>query len=100
MREGEQVTPLELFFDLVFVLALTQRTTLITRTPTACPRRSRPRRSTALLTLGILAALLSALIAYEAIRYSDVRDRVRHQLAWEPVPEPVAEGAAVDVASL
>ncbi len=29
MREGEQVTPLELFFDLVFVLALTQCTTLI-----------------------------------------------------------------------
>ncbi|HTD10173.1 MAG TPA: low temperature requirement protein A [Solirubrobacteraceae bacterium] len=34
MREGEQVTPLELFFDLVFVLALTQCTTLIDRTPT------------------------------------------------------------------
>jgi len=34
MREGERVTPLELFFDLVFVLALTQCTTLITRTPT------------------------------------------------------------------
>jgi low temperature requirement protein LtrA len=34
MREGEQVTPLELFFDLVFVLALTQCTTLIARTPT------------------------------------------------------------------
>ncbi len=34
MREGEQVTPLELFFDLVFVLALTQCTTLIVRTPT------------------------------------------------------------------
>ena len=31
MREGEQVTPLELFFDLVFVLALTQCTTLIGR---------------------------------------------------------------------
>ncbi len=29
MRESEQVTPLELFFDLVFVLALTQCTTLI-----------------------------------------------------------------------
>jgi low temperature requirement protein LtrA len=29
MREGERVTPLELFFDLVFVLALTQCTTLI-----------------------------------------------------------------------
>jgi low temperature requirement protein LtrA len=34
MREGERVTPLELFFDLVFVLALTQCTTLMTRTPT------------------------------------------------------------------
>jgi low temperature requirement protein LtrA len=34
MREGERVTPLELFFDLVFVLALTQCTTLITRMPT------------------------------------------------------------------
>ena len=34
MREGERVTPLELFFDLVFVLALTQCTTLITETPT------------------------------------------------------------------
>jgi low temperature requirement protein LtrA len=34
MRDGEQVTPLELFFDLVFVLALTQCTTLIARTPT------------------------------------------------------------------
>ena len=34
MREGERVTPLELFFDLVFVLALTQCTTLMTETPT------------------------------------------------------------------
>ncbi|MGO9762341.1 MAG: low temperature requirement protein A [Solirubrobacteraceae bacterium] len=34
MRDGEQVTPLELFFDLVFVLALTQCTTLVARTPT------------------------------------------------------------------
>jgi low temperature requirement protein LtrA len=34
MRDGERVTPLELFFDLVFVLALTQCTTLLTRTPT------------------------------------------------------------------
>jgi low temperature requirement protein LtrA len=33
-RDGERVTPLELFFDLVFVLALTQCTTLIARTPT------------------------------------------------------------------
>ncbi|HXP36728.1 MAG TPA: low temperature requirement protein A, partial [Solirubrobacteraceae bacterium] len=33
MREDERVTPLELFFDLVFVLALTQCTTLIAHTP-------------------------------------------------------------------
>jgi low temperature requirement protein LtrA len=34
-REDERVTPLELFFDLVFVLALTQCTTLIVHEPTA-----------------------------------------------------------------
>jgi len=34
LREGERVTPLELFFDLVFVLALTQCTTLIAHEPT------------------------------------------------------------------
>jgi low temperature requirement protein LtrA len=33
-REGERVTPLELFFDLVFVLALTQCTALMAATPT------------------------------------------------------------------
>ncbi len=34
LREDDRVRPLELFFDLVFVLALTQCTTLIARTPT------------------------------------------------------------------
>jgi low temperature requirement protein LtrA len=34
MREGERVTPLELFFDLVFVLALTQCTALMAAHPT------------------------------------------------------------------
>jgi low temperature requirement protein LtrA len=34
MRDGERVTPLELFFDLVFVLALTQCTTLMAESPT------------------------------------------------------------------
>ena len=29
LREGERVTPLELFFDLVFVLAITQCTALM-----------------------------------------------------------------------
>jgi low temperature requirement protein LtrA len=33
-REGERVTPLELFFDLVFVLAITQCTTLMSHHPT------------------------------------------------------------------
>jgi low temperature requirement protein LtrA len=41
----------------------------------------------ALLTLAILAALLLALIVYEAVRYADSRDRIRHQLAREPVAE-------------
>ena len=35
----------------------------------------------ALVTLGILAALLVALIAYEALRYAEARDKLRHQLA-------------------
>ena len=34
MREDETVTPLELFFDLVFVLALTQCTALMAAEPT------------------------------------------------------------------
>jgi low temperature requirement protein LtrA len=34
LREGERVTPLELFFDLVFVLALTQCTALMAEEPT------------------------------------------------------------------
>ena len=34
MREEERVTPLELFFDLVFVLAITQCTALMASTPT------------------------------------------------------------------
>jgi low temperature requirement protein LtrA len=41
----------------------------------------------ALATLAILAALLSVLIAYEAIRFADLRDRIRHQLAREAVPD-------------
>ena len=53
----------------------------------------------ALLTLAILAAVLVALIAYEALHYADVRDRVRHQLAREPVPEAVADAAPVETAS-
>ena len=57
----------------------------------------------ALATLGILAAMLVALISYETLRYAEVRDRVRHQLARERVPEAggatVAEGEGVKVTS-
>jgi low temperature requirement protein LtrA len=43
----------------------------------------------ALATLGMLAAVLAALIAYEALRFAEARDRVRHQLAAElGEPEP------------
>jgi low temperature requirement protein LtrA len=45
------------------------------------------REISALATLGVAAVLLSALIAYEAIRYADARDRVRHQLAREAVAD-------------
>jgi low temperature requirement protein LtrA len=38
----------------------------------------------ALATLGILAAVLAALIAYEQVRFAELRDRLRHQLAAEP----------------
>jgi low temperature requirement protein LtrA len=41
----------------------------------------------ALATLGVLAGVLGLLVAYEAVRFSEARDRVRHQLAGEPVPE-------------
>jgi low temperature requirement protein LtrA len=41
----------------------------------------------ALLTLAILAVLLAVLIVYEVLRYADSRDRIRHQLAREPVAE-------------
>ena len=36
-----------------------------------------------LATLAIAAAVLAALIAYEALRFAAARDRVRHQLARE-----------------
>jgi len=53
----------------------------------------------ALATLAILAAVLVTLICYEALRYADVRDRVRHQPAREPPPEPLPDATAVKTAS-
>jgi low temperature requirement protein LtrA len=40
-----------------------------------------------LATLAILAGLLAALIAYEAIRFADARDRIRHQLGTMTPPD-------------
>jgi low temperature requirement protein LtrA len=40
-----------------------------------------------LATLGILAGVLGALVGYEAFRFAEARDRVRHEIAGEPVPD-------------
>lgn len=40
----------------------------------------------ALVSLGILAAVLCVLLAFETIRYAEARERVRHQLGEEPEP--------------
>jgi low temperature requirement protein LtrA len=53
----------------------------------------------ALVTVSILASLLAALIVYEAVRYAEVRDRVRHQPASKPLHDPLAEVGVVDIAS-
>jgi hypothetical protein len=45
-------------------------------------------RLPALATLGLLALLLALLIAYEALRYADQREHVRHQLEPPAPPGP------------
>jgi low temperature requirement protein LtrA len=40
-----------------------------------------------LVTLGILTAILVALIVYETLRFAELRDRIRHQLAREMAAE-------------
>ena len=41
----------------------------------------------ALVTLAVLAGVLAALIAYEAVHFAELRDRLRHQVAREAVPD-------------
>jgi low temperature requirement protein LtrA len=41
----------------------------------------------ALATLAMLAAVLSALIAYETVRFAELRERLRHQLSTGSVPD-------------
>ena len=38
----------------------------------------------ALVTVAMIAALLTAVITYETLRFAELRDRIRHQLAREP----------------
>jgi low temperature requirement protein LtrA len=38
----------------------------------------------ALVTLGVVAAALAVLIAYETVHFAELRERLRHQLAAEP----------------
>lgn len=40
-----------------------------------------------LATLAILAGVLAALVGYEAFRLAEARDRARHEIAGEPVPD-------------
>ncbi|HEY5195847.1 MAG TPA: low temperature requirement protein A [Solirubrobacteraceae bacterium] len=40
-----------------------------------------------LATLGLLAAVLSGLIAYETVRFAEARRRIRHQLTVAPEPD-------------
>ncbi len=40
----------------------------------------------ALATLAILAAIVAALIAYEAVRFAEARDRIRHELSESGAP--------------
>lgn len=86
-REGERVTPLELFFDLVFVLALTQCTALMFHD------QSWSGLAQGLLVLGVLwwawvgySWLTSvidpeaeAMIAYEHRGYGSSRQELRHE---------------------
>jgi len=39
------------------------------------------------VTLAALAAVLAGLIAYEALRFAEQRERIRHQLARESLPD-------------
>ena len=44
-------------------------------------------RLPALASLAVLATILAALITYEAVRFAEARDRIRHQFATTPPPD-------------
>ncbi len=76
LRQGETVTPLELFFDLVFVLALTQCTALMAAEPT---------------WKGLATRRLSEAqegrerneMARDSFSYGEARTRIRNELRHE-----------------
>ena len=60
----------------------------ITYTRTVAVRRTPPTLSArTFATVALVAAVLAALIAYEALRFAEARDRIRHQLVEEPVAD-------------
>ncbi|MGL6280139.1 MAG: low temperature requirement protein A [Gaiella sp.] len=48
--------------------------------------------ASAIVSVAVAAGVLATLIAYEAIRFAEARDRVRHELARGHVPEDVQDG--------
>ena len=84
-----QVTPLELFFDLVFVFAITQVSRLLVSTGYVFRRRTLGAVALlalvpaalailALAALALVAAVSTFVVAYEAIRHREGRRRLRH----------------------
>jgi low temperature requirement protein LtrA len=98
----QRVTALELFFDLVFMFAITQVTGYVSARPSWTRLieglailavlwfawsgyawlGTRPTPTTvsfpALAALGMVTAAACRLIAFEFIRYSETRERIRH----------------------
>ena len=92
MREGERVTPLELFFDLVFVLALTQCTALMAD-PATWGHLLR-----GLLVLGVLCNVLVCLAVWLSFSARTTADRILAVVP--PVAAFVAAGFEHSVANM
>ncbi len=75
-REEERVTPLELFFDLVFVLALTQCTALMVADPNWDGRA----RGLLVLDAGIIAAAAVGIVMEGADGQPSQSHRARQQI--------------------
>jgi len=81
-EHGQRVTPLELFFDLVVVFAITQVTSFLSDNPTwgglmrglLLPVAL---EVPALIALSLVTIICASLIAYEAIRHREARAWIR-----------------------